>query len=568
MTDPHDRPSLSCRPTVADTAAPARRRPRRTGVIGQEQRRARRPLAELGLPVLRHGPAVPGRDLAGAARGVGPERPGRPASARWTEVELAADDDGRLSRVLVDGVDVTDEVPPSGGRPGRQRGVARCPRSGRRSSRVSGTLAEAGGIIMAGRDIGTVVLPDADLKIFLDASVEERARRRAEERGLEPCRAGGRGDPGRAAPARRARPEPARRARSGRRRRASIIDTDGNTFEQTVGRGRGRRSVPPRRPDDARGLRERPPRTARSATTSPGSSGPPTRSGRFACELLSPGSSSTGSSVRAASTGPVILVSNHVSNADPPLIGSCRHPGARAPDPLARQAGGLRLAGRRLVHRAQRRSSASSAGPPTSRPSGGPADPRRGPRPDRLPRGHAQPDRRAPGGEGGAGDPRPADGRPDRARSASPARTGSGRAARSCRCRRGPGSVAPGRANRSGRRAGLRCRATGRPGRGHDRDHGPDRGAPAARQRGVYATRSGRGTAGSRRRCGRRRSAERVGRGPRAIIERDGNRSRGPDRQAHRLLLRRPRGDRQGQGGRGRRQGRPTPSARSSTTRA
>jgi cytidylate kinase len=38
---------------------------------------------------------------------------------------------------------------------------------------------------MAGRDIGTVVLPDADLKIFLDASVEERARRRADERRLD-----------------------------------------------------------------------------------------------------------------------------------------------------------------------------------------------------------------------------------------------------------------------------------------------------------------------------------------------------------------------------------------------
>ena len=34
---------------------------------------------------------------------------------------------------------------------------------------------------MVGRDIGTVVLPDADLKIYLDASAEERARRRYEE---------------------------------------------------------------------------------------------------------------------------------------------------------------------------------------------------------------------------------------------------------------------------------------------------------------------------------------------------------------------------------------------------
>jgi cytidylate kinase len=36
-------------------------------------------------------------------------------------------------------------------------------------------------IVMAGRDIGTVVLPEADLKVYLDASVEERARRRYQE---------------------------------------------------------------------------------------------------------------------------------------------------------------------------------------------------------------------------------------------------------------------------------------------------------------------------------------------------------------------------------------------------
>jgi cytidylate kinase len=36
-----------------------------------------------------------------------------------------------------------------------------------------------GGVVMEGRDIGTVVFPDADVKIYLDASPEERARRRA-----------------------------------------------------------------------------------------------------------------------------------------------------------------------------------------------------------------------------------------------------------------------------------------------------------------------------------------------------------------------------------------------------
>ena len=37
----------------------------------------------------------------------------------------------------------------------------------------------AGGVVMEGRDIGTVVFPDADVKIYLDASADERARRRA-----------------------------------------------------------------------------------------------------------------------------------------------------------------------------------------------------------------------------------------------------------------------------------------------------------------------------------------------------------------------------------------------------
>jgi cytidylate kinase len=42
-------------------------------------------------------------------------------------------------------------------------------------------MAQEGGVVMVGRDIGTVVLPKAPLKIFLVASPEERARRRYEE---------------------------------------------------------------------------------------------------------------------------------------------------------------------------------------------------------------------------------------------------------------------------------------------------------------------------------------------------------------------------------------------------
>jgi cytidylate kinase len=47
--------------------------------------------------------------------------------------------------------------------------------------RAQRRLAQGGGVVMEGRDIGTVVLPKADLKFFLDASVEERARRRWKE---------------------------------------------------------------------------------------------------------------------------------------------------------------------------------------------------------------------------------------------------------------------------------------------------------------------------------------------------------------------------------------------------
>jgi cytidylate kinase len=42
-------------------------------------------------------------------------------------------------------------------------------------------IGQRGRVVMVGRDIGTVVLPEADLKIYLDASAEERAKRRFKE---------------------------------------------------------------------------------------------------------------------------------------------------------------------------------------------------------------------------------------------------------------------------------------------------------------------------------------------------------------------------------------------------
>jgi cytidylate kinase len=100
-------------------------------------------------------------------------------------IDLEADQDGRLARVLVDGHDVTTAVH-SSSVDAVVSAVARVPTVRSALLARQRALAAGGGIVMAGRDIGSVVLPDADLKLYLDASAEERARRRAVERGLDP----------------------------------------------------------------------------------------------------------------------------------------------------------------------------------------------------------------------------------------------------------------------------------------------------------------------------------------------------------------------------------------------
>lgn len=57
--------------------------------------------------------------------------------------------------------------------------VARLPAVRRALVARQRALGAGGGVVMEGRDIGTVVFPDADVKIYLDAAPEERARRRA-----------------------------------------------------------------------------------------------------------------------------------------------------------------------------------------------------------------------------------------------------------------------------------------------------------------------------------------------------------------------------------------------------
>ncbi len=89
-------------------------------------------------------------------------------------------DDGRLYDVIIDGEDCTwgirrPEVDANVSQVSAYKGVREALKEQQRR------IGLRGGVVMAGRDIGTVVLPEADLKIYLDASVEERARRRYAE---------------------------------------------------------------------------------------------------------------------------------------------------------------------------------------------------------------------------------------------------------------------------------------------------------------------------------------------------------------------------------------------------
>lgn len=95
------------------------------------------------------------------------------------DIELNYDGGNRLA-VLCNGVDITDKI----------RGqevsqtvsiVARVPAVRIRLVEMQRKMAAKGGVIMDGRDIGSYVLPDAQLKLFVTASLEERTHRRLKE---------------------------------------------------------------------------------------------------------------------------------------------------------------------------------------------------------------------------------------------------------------------------------------------------------------------------------------------------------------------------------------------------
>jgi cytidylate kinase len=96
------------------------------------------------------------------------------------DVQPPSQNDGRACDVIVDGKDITWQTR----RPEVDANVSvvsAYPGVRRALSAQQRRIGQRGQVVMVGRDIGTVVLPDADLKIYLDASAEERARRRYDE---------------------------------------------------------------------------------------------------------------------------------------------------------------------------------------------------------------------------------------------------------------------------------------------------------------------------------------------------------------------------------------------------
>jgi CMP/dCMP kinase len=133
--------------------------------------------------------AAPDAEPAVLARAARIElRGGAPVSAAGrADADGRADaGDGRaLARVLLDGRDVTGEI--------------RAPEVSEAASRVAAdpdvraalvakqrALIDSGDWVAEGRDVGTVVAPEAELKVFLTADPRERARRRARELGADP----------------------------------------------------------------------------------------------------------------------------------------------------------------------------------------------------------------------------------------------------------------------------------------------------------------------------------------------------------------------------------------------
>ena len=158
--------------------------------------------------------------------------PETPVTRLLDDIQMDMRYEDGLQRMFLNGEDVTDAI--------RRHEVSKAASDASALPEVRAFLlerqrgfAKTGDVIMDGRDIGTVILPDADVKIFLTADAEDRARRRYEELCAK----------GEAADYQTVLDDLRRRDHNDSHRAAAplapaegavIVNTTGNTFEQSV----------------------------------------------------------------------------------------------------------------------------------------------------------------------------------------------------------------------------------------------------------------------------------------------------------------------------------------------
>lgn len=151
------------------------------GPAGVGKSTTARALAQrLGYVLVDTGALYRGVALAARERGIPWEDEAAvTALSRDIELSFVSQEDG-TPRLLLDGKDRANEIRTPEISTGASR-VSAYPGVRRALLGIQRELGRHGGVVLEGRDIGTVVFPDAEVKLFLTASAEERARRRVKD---------------------------------------------------------------------------------------------------------------------------------------------------------------------------------------------------------------------------------------------------------------------------------------------------------------------------------------------------------------------------------------------------
>ncbi|MDI9470582.1 MAG: (d)CMP kinase [Bacillota bacterium] len=146
---------------------------------------ARRVARALGIAYLDTGAMYRAAGLAAARQGLEPQDEAEiEALLETLDLTVVFDEEGQ--DICLDGERLGDQIrTPEASRWASD--ISRLPACRHKMVALQRRLASGQDLVMDGRDIGSYVLPDAEIKIYLDASLEERARRRLkQERELDP----------------------------------------------------------------------------------------------------------------------------------------------------------------------------------------------------------------------------------------------------------------------------------------------------------------------------------------------------------------------------------------------